>query len=127
VETSIPHIRKFMDDHKDQKDKLAFLLVHDSLTEQCYTHDEMVPKLRAWYKNLVGKIKGYDWIMQEKPFSEPILFVSHDAVAPWGIHGYPTVIALNPEGKIYAVYCGAREDHMQALDKVLTDGLKAMK
>lgn len=79
---------KFYEEHKDQRDRFEILAFHDARAK---TFAELDEKLKPIIKD--------KWGGKELPF--PILLDdSGDTIKTLGVRGFPTVILIDPEGKL---------------------------
>ncbi|MEK7469968.1 MAG: hypothetical protein AAB074_21580 [Planctomycetota bacterium] len=78
----------FYEKHKDQRDRFEILAFHDARAK---TFEELDEKLKPIIKD--------KWQGKSLPF--PILLdASGDTIKKLGIHSFPTVILIDPEGNL---------------------------
>lgn len=79
---------KFYEEHKDQRDRFEILAFHDARAK---TFAELDEKLAPIIKD--------KWEGKELPF--PILLDdSGETIKNLGVRGFPTVILIDPEGRL---------------------------
>ncbi|KAF0245657.1 MAG: hypothetical protein FD180_1435 [Planctomycetota bacterium] len=79
---------EFYEKHKDQRDRFEILAFHDARAK---SFEELDEKLKPIIRD--------KWGGKSLPF--PILLdASGDTIRKLGIHSFPTVILINPEGKL---------------------------
>ncbi len=95
---------KFYEEHKDQRDRFEILAFHDARAK---TFAELDEKLAPIIKD---KWEG-------KPLPFPILLDdSGETIKNLGVRGFPTVILIDPEGRL--VKGGSEEMLEEELKKV---------
>ncbi|MBI2922502.1 MAG: redoxin domain-containing protein [Planctomycetes bacterium] len=95
---------EFYEDHADQRDRFEILAFHDASSK---TFEELDEKL--------APIEKMKWKGKKLPF--PILLdASGDTLKEWGVRAFPTVLLIDPEGKLVK----GGSEHM--LEKALQEG-----
>lgn len=99
---------KFYEDHKDQRDRFEILAFHDARAK---TLEELDEKLKPIIRD--------KWGGKELPF--PILLdASGETIKALGVRGFPTVILIDPEGRLVK---GGSEELLEAeLKKAAGEG-----
>ena len=79
---------KFYEEHKDQRDKFEILAFHDARAK---TFAELDEKLKPIIADKWGG----------KPLPFPILLdATEETIKAWEIRAFPTIIVIDPEGKL---------------------------
>lgn len=106
---------EFYEEHKDQRDQFTILAFHEPGVKSL---DELDKKLAPIVKKL--------WKGKELPF--PIVLDSTGkTLKSYGVRAFPTLVLIDPEGKIALVEVGAAGGVEKMLEQKLKDARKGDK
>ena len=95
---------EFYEDHAADRDRFEILAFHDGRAKSFEELDEKM-----------APIEQVKWKGKKLPF--PILLdASGDTVREWGVRSFPTLLLIDPEGKL------VKGGTMEMLEKALREG-----
>ncbi len=104
---------KLYDEYADLRDRFEILAVHDNAAKSLAEMDEKLAD-----KDIVTKY----WDGKELPF--PILLDGkRETITAWGVNSFPTVLLIDPEGKLQAGSSAAKST--EKLEEILQRMRKA--
>ncbi|MBL8880636.1 MAG: TlpA family protein disulfide reductase [Phycisphaerales bacterium] len=106
---------KFADDNKAHQDKFEIITVHDTSAKSLADLDE---KLK--------KVEERSWGGKKLPFPI-ILDNSGQTLRAYGVQGFPTLVVIDPDGKVAMSEVGARGGSEKFVEEQLkkSEGAKA--
>lgn len=111
----MPRLTAFYEEHKDQSDQFTVLAFHEP----------SVKSLDDLDKKLAPIVKSH-WKGKALPF--PIVLDSTGkTVRSYGVRGYPTLVLIDPDGKVAHVELGAGGGVEKMLEQKLKDARKGGK
>ncbi|MGE0479364.1 MAG: TlpA family protein disulfide reductase [Phycisphaerae bacterium] len=108
VGVGLPHLMEFYEEHADQRDQFVIIAWHEPAIADFAALDK---KLEPIEKKL--------WNGKKLPFPI-VLDSSGDTLKAYNVRAFPTIVLIDPDGKIANVEVGARGD----TEKLLASKLK---